>query len=184
MEKYGIVIRSHVPFKLPQNALGWQSCRLHRLTRRYLSGHDVRLDSVGRGSHGIKVEKFTSPMERYLQEVRCGQSQPSPCDGRTDCPSLRVERKPSVQLEEVQHHVAMPEPHGQPYACEYLRLSHRTGDNAPQAIKTTPVARPNQCPFGSVFSSKTNAARPTIQYRFITPPKNKSVIRNQQQPKQ
>ena len=39
---------------------------LHRLTRRHLPSHDVRLDLIGRDPHGIKIENFTSPMERYL----------------------------------------------------------------------------------------------------------------------
>ena len=39
-------------------------------------------------------------------------------------------------------------------------------------------------PAGTVFSNNTNSAKPTIHQRFITPPKNSSPIRNQQQPTQ
>jgi hypothetical protein len=35
-------------------------------TRADLPSHDVRRDLVGRDPHGIKIEKFTSPLERYL----------------------------------------------------------------------------------------------------------------------
>src|SRR5262249_25970643 len=54
----------------------------------------------------------------------------------------------------------------------------------PQAAKQTPATRPNQWPIGIVFSNRTKRARPAIQNRFMMPPKNKRLIKNQQQPRQ
>lgn len=54
----------------------------------------------------------------------------------------------------------------------------------PQAIMSTPAARPIQCPAGASFSTNTKSARPAIQPRFMTPPTNSSSINTQQQPRQ
>src|SRR5262249_1271676 len=56
--------------------------------------------------------------------------------------------------------------------------------STPQAAKHTPATRPNQWPIGIVFSKSMKQATPAIQNRFMMPPKNKSPIRNQQQPRQ
>ena len=46
----------------------------------------------------------------------------------------------------------------------------------PQMTNATPVTRASQWPSGMVFSSNTKTAMPTIQYRFITPPKNSNAV--------
>src|SRR5436189_220530 len=55
---------------------------------------------------------------------------------------------------------------------------------APQATRTTPVARPIQPPQGRVFSISTSSAIAAIQARFMIPPTNSSAISTQQQPRQ
>lgn len=70
--------------------------------------------------------------------------------------------------------------------CEEPRRPH-TGaysTTRPQATSDAPPAFPSQCPSGMVFSRMTKTVSPTIQYRFITPPKNSSAIKNQQHPRQ